>query len=59
MMVLTMKNFNYKNIKTVEKIHLLLLLFIIMSKLDELYRKHLFDKSVFADSVCVKVCCKS
>lgn len=62
MMVLTMKNFNYKNIKSVEKIHLLLLLFIIMSTIiNFIVNLMSCTENIFltSDSVCVKVCCKS
>ena len=56
MMVLTMKNFNYKNIKSVEKIHLLLLLFIIMSTIiNFIVNLMSCTENIFLTSLCLPI----
>ena len=56
MMVLTMKNFNYKNIKSVEKIHLLLLLFIVMSTIiNFIVNLMSCTENIFLTSLCLPI----
>ena len=56
MMVLTMKNFNYKNIKLVEKIHLLLLLFIVMSTIiNFIVNLMSCTENIFLTSLCLPI----